>query len=45
MIVRDSVNYRLGFWTAENGGDYILYSDYLTEENAVEGSSEVVVTF
>ena len=44
-IVRDSVNYRLGFWTAENGADYILYSDVLSEENAVVGTSEVVVTY
>ena len=43
--MRDSVNYRLGFWTLVNGNGFTLASDVLREDIATVGSSTITVTF
>ena len=46
IVVRESANYRLGFWAYYVGPRvYSLESDVIREDNASIGSSEITVTF
>ena len=45
FVVRESANYRLGFWVYQTDLGYYLASDVLREDIASVGSSEITVTF
>ena len=45
FVVRESANYKLGFWAYKADENYYLASDVLRGDNASVGSSEITVTF